>query len=136
MTLVLKKTDYALMLAHARRCLPEEACGLIAGRRAEDGKRVEKVYLTANGDRSREHFSIDPQEQLGAVKDMRARGLVPLGNFHSHPETPARPSPEDIRLARDPSASYLILSLAGPEPELKSFHLESDLIREEELILV
>jgi proteasome lid subunit RPN8/RPN11 len=136
MRVTLKKADYERMLAHARRCLPDEACGLIAGRTAEDGRSIEKVYLLANGDKSREHFSIGPAEQLGAVKDMRARGLVLLGNFHSHPETPARPSAEDIRLARDPCASYLILSLAGAEPVVKAFHLEPDLVREEELLLI
>ena len=44
---------------------------------------------------------MDPKEQLKAIKDMRANGLTPLGNWHSHPETPARPSQEDIRLAYD-----------------------------------
>ena len=86
-----------------------------------DCKTVEKVYLLANPDRSPEHFSIDPKEQLAAVKDMRALGLAPLGNFHSHPSTPARPSAEDIRLAHDPKASYLILSLAEESPVMKAF---------------
>jgi proteasome lid subunit RPN8/RPN11 len=56
---------------------------------------------------------------------------VPLGNFHSHPETPARPSEEDIRLSYDPTASYLILSLMHPEPELKAFHVASGQVQME-----
>jgi len=52
---------------------------------------------------------------------MRANGFVPLGNFHSHPATPARLSEEDIRLAYDSKASYLILSLAEESPVLKAF---------------
>jgi proteasome lid subunit RPN8/RPN11 len=52
---------------------------------------------------------------------MRAYGLEPLGNFHSHPATPARPSAEDIKLAYDPRASYLIISLAAETPVLKAF---------------
>ena len=62
---------------------------------------VKKVYLLTNMDESNEHFSMDPKEQLAAVKDMRKNGCVPLGNFHSHPESPSRPSEEDKRLAYD-----------------------------------
>jgi proteasome lid subunit RPN8/RPN11 len=133
MRLILKKDDYVRMLDHALACLPQEACGLLGGR-VEDGvKMVEKIYLLSNQDQSREHFSISPREQLEAVKDMRAGGLIPLGNFHSHPETPARPSEEDIKMAYDPAASYLILSLAGDAPELKNFHIEQSggMVRED-----
>ena len=67
---------------------------------------------------------MSPAEQLAAVKDMRQNGWRPLGNWHSHPETPSRPSTEDKRLAYDSRASYLILSLAGPYPVLNAFHIE------------
>ncbi|MCL1932053.1 MAG: M67 family metallopeptidase [Treponema sp.] len=121
MTIRLKHSDFEAIVAHARACLPNEACGLIAGNSVNDIKTIEKVYLLSNPDNNPEHFSIDPKEQLAAVKDMRANGIVPLGNFHSHPATPARPSEEDIRLSYDPKASYLILSLAEETPVLKAF---------------
>ncbi|MDR1813089.1 MAG: M67 family metallopeptidase [Candidatus Fibromonas sp.] len=120
-TVRLKQSDYEAMVAHAQSSLPNEACGLLAGKADGDVKIVEKVYLLSNPDNSPEHFSIDPKEQLAAVKDMRANGFAPLGNFHSHPSTPARPSQEDIRLSYDPKASYLILSLAEKNPVLKAF---------------
>ena len=111
----LNKSDFEKMLAHARKELPDEACGLIAG----------EINGTDNIDHSNEHFSLDPKEQLAAVKDMRANGLVPLGNWHSHPESPSRPSEEDKRLAYDSKASYMILSLMDREnPVLNSFHIE------------
>lgn len=99
----LKKADYEKILAHAKSCVPEEACGLIAGTKEGEDKVVEKVYLLTNIDHSNEHFTLDPKEQLAAVKDMRANGLIPLGNWHSHPESPSRPSEEDKRLAYDSS---------------------------------
>ena len=78
-------------------------------------------------DHTNEHFSMDPKEQLAAVKDMRANGLVPLGNWHSHPESPSRPSEEDKRLAYDPSVNYLILSLMDPENlVLKAFDIDRE----------
>ena len=129
----LNKADFEKMLAHATRELPDEACGLIAGEVQETDKIVRKVYLLTNIDHSNEHFSLDPKEQLAAVKDMRANGLVPLGNWHSHPSSPSRPSVEDIRLAFDSKASYLILSLMAEYPVLNSFHVESGVWEKEDL---
>ena len=102
----LKKSDFEKMLRHAESELPNEACGLIAGTVDGDNKDVREVYLLTNIDKSNEHFSLDPKEQLAAIKDMRSKGLVPLGNWHSHPESPSRPSEEDKRLAFDSKASY------------------------------
>lgn len=125
--LLLKQKDYNKILEHGIKGLPNEACGLIAGTIEKDTKIVEKVYLLTNLDASREHFTMDPKEQLEAIKDARAHGFVLLGNFHSHPETPSRPSKEDIRLAYDSNSEYLILSLMEKEnPVLKAFHIDKE----------
>jgi proteasome lid subunit RPN8/RPN11 len=76
---------------------------------------------------------MDPKEQLAAIKDMRANGLKPLGNWHSHPESPSRPSEEDKKLAYDPKASYMILSLMAQNPVLNSFHIEDGVVEKEDL---
>lgn len=132
----LSKEDYEKILAHAEAELPDEACGLIAGTADADGKVIRKVYLLTNIDHSNEHFSMDPKEQLAAVKDMRANGLRPLGNWHSHPESPSRPSEEDKRLAYDKNASYMILSLMDREhPVLNSFHIEGTAAEREDLTI-
>lgn len=134
--ITLSRKDYEKMLAHAVSELPNEACGLIAGTRQGADKQIKKVYLLTNTDHSNEHFSLDPKEQLAAVKDMRANGLVPLGNWHSHPESPSRPSDEDKRLAFDSTASYLILSLMDRDaPVLNSFHVENNEATREELVI-
>ena len=123
----LSKADYEKIIVHAKEHLPEEACGLIAGTKEGDVKKIEKVYLLTNIDHTNEHFSMDPKEQLAAFKDMRANGYTPLGNWHSHPESPARPSEEDKRLAYDPTVNYLILSLMNPEePVIKAFDIDKD----------
>lgn len=100
-------------------------------------RKVEKVYYLTNTDASPEHFSMDLAEQLAAVRDMRKQGYVLLGNFHSHPETPSRPSEEDKRLAHDPRISYLILSLANHEkPVLKAFNIaDHRFVSEEEIVV-
>ncbi|WP_290742741.1 M67 family metallopeptidase [Fibrobacter sp. UBA4309] len=134
--ITLPKSEYEKILAHAKKNLPEEACGLIAGRIEGSDKHIEKVYLLTNIDHSNEHFSLDPKEQLAAIKDMRQNGLIPLGNWHSHPESPSRPSEEDKRLAYDSRASYLILSLQDREnPVLNSFHIEGSDATNEGLVI-
>lgn len=132
----LKREDYEKIVVYAKTKLPEEACGLIAGHTDGEEKKIEKVYLLTNIDHSKEHFSLDPKEQLAAIKDMRANGLKPLGNWHSHPETPSRLSEEDKRLAYDSQASYLILSLMQSEnPVLNSFHIQDMISKNEELMI-
>ncbi|MDF2934824.1 MAG: Mov34/MPN/PAD family protein [Paenibacillaceae bacterium] len=133
----MKKNQYDHILSHCLSGLPNEACGLLGGTVHGDEKTVEHVYLLTNTDQSPEHFSMEPKEQFAAIKDMRSKGLVLLGNFHSHPATPSRPSREDIRLAHDPVASYLILSLADrSQPVLKSFRIQNGDSAEEELVIL
>ena len=135
--ITITKSDYEKILAHAKSELPNEACGLIAGEVTDSGKVIRKVYLLTNIDHSNEHFSLDPKEQLAAIKDMRVNGLSPLGNWHSHPESPSRPSEEDKRLAYDSKASYLILSLMDSEnPVLNSFKISGDTAENEGLEIV
>ncbi len=99
--------------------LPNEACGYLAGKEGV----ITKCYQLSNIDQSPEHFSFDPEEQFNTVKSTRLNDLEIIANFHSHPETPARPSVEDIRLAFDPNIFYGIISLAEPEEVLKFFSI-------------
>ncbi|MGN0482189.1 MAG: M67 family metallopeptidase [Lachnospiraceae bacterium] len=134
--IVLKKDDYQKILDHAKAELPNEACGLIGGKIEGENQIITDIYLLTNIDHSPEHFSMDPKEQLEAVKDIRAKGNVLLGNFHSHPETPSRPSEEDIRLSFDSKAHYLILSLMEENnPVLNSFHVEKGVVTKENLVI-
>jgi len=141
MKIIIKRSDFIRITEYAMSQRPDEACGLIGGLDREDGVReIRKVYLLTNMDHTNEHFSIDPREQLASIKDMRAEGICPIGNWHSHPETPSRPSEEDKRLANDSRASYLILSLAAKDPVLNAFHVEGPPdarnVRKEELIIL
>lgn len=133
--MILPREHRDAMIAHARAGLPQEACGLFAGEIGEDGVRsVRAVYCLANTDKSERHFSMSPEEQFRAVKDMRGKGFVLLGNFHSHPQTPARPSEEDIRLAFDSSLSYVIISLKDGQPVVKSFLIKGGAASEEPVV--
>jgi proteasome lid subunit RPN8/RPN11 len=121
------------MAEYARQHLPKESCGLIAGTTDDRGRHISRIYFLDNIDDAEDHFTLDPRDQLNAIKDMRARGLSPLGNWHSHPESPSRPSEEDILLAHDPNASYLIISFMSDAPVLNSFHIEDGAVTKEDL---
>lgn len=122
----LRHADYEAMIVHARQQAPVEDCGLIGGTIQDGVKTIEKVFYLTNTDHSPEHFALDPQEQFAVVRELRSKGWSLLGNWHSHPASPSRPSEEDKRLAFDSSASYLILSLAADEPVLNSFQVTKD----------
>ena len=123
MTLTIDKPVYDQMLLAARALAPIEACGLCGGR---DG-RVSRFIELTNADAAAEHYRMLPAEQFAAVRSLRAEGLRLLAVWHSHPASPARLSPEDLRLAYTPDVVYLILSLAQPlEPDLKGFSIHED----------
>jgi [CysO sulfur-carrier protein]-S-L-cysteine hydrolase len=124
---------YDDLIEHAGNGMPLEVCGILGG--ADD--TVSVAYPMTNTDASNEHFMMDPREQFRVVKDLRAKGLAMLAIYHSHPETPARPSEEDIRLALTPGVSYLILSLVDPQqPDLKSFLIEGPTVIPEEVVII
>lgn len=126
------KAVMAGMVRHAVKAAPVEACGYLG----EPDGVASKQYRMRNTDDSGEHFSLDPREQFDVVRAMRTEGQRLRAVYHSHPATPARPSQEDIRLAFDPSLSYVIVSLAEGTTEVKSFRIVEGGVEEEEIEVV
>jgi proteasome lid subunit RPN8/RPN11 len=58
------------IIAQAKNELPNEACGLLVG----SDNEVVKQYPLTNIDHSNEHFSFDPREQFGVLKEARSQG--------------------------------------------------------------
>lgn len=130
--LKLPKAIHDDIIAHAREGFPLEVCGILGG---NDGA-VSEIFRMTNTDESNEHFMMKPKEQFAVVKALRGKGLAMAAIYHSHPESPARPSEEDIRLALTPGVSYVIVSLMAPEtPVLKSFRIEKGVVAPEEIEL-
>jgi len=114
------KEIFEQMLKQAVTASPVESCGILAG---TDGN-VSKIYMMTNIDNSSEHFTMEPQEQFKVIKDIRSAGLEMLAIYHSHPNSPARPSEEDIRMALTPDVVYIILSIMSIEvPVIKGFRI-------------
>lgn len=123
------------IVEQAKKDAPVESCGYALGIVGEDGKKtITYNYTLTNIDHAVEHFSLDPKEQFAAIKYARTHGLAVIGGWHSHPASPSRPSEEDKRLAFDPNALYLILSLSPDvsgqpfvpdgEPVLNAFRIK------------
>lgn len=112
---------YEDIIEQARTEAPVEACGILAGREG----MAEKIYKMANAENRTDYFMMAPEQQFAVIKDIRANSLDMLAIYHSHPETPARPSDEDIKMALTPNVVYVILSLAGNNgPVIKGFEIE------------
>jgi proteasome lid subunit RPN8/RPN11 len=124
---------HADMIAHAKAGFPLEVCGILGG----INDTVSVNYRMTNTDASNEHFMMDPKEQFAVVKDLRTKGLTMLAVYHSHPETPARPSVEDIRLALTPGVSHIIISLADSQKvDVKSFKIDQDKVEPETIEII
>jgi proteasome lid subunit RPN8/RPN11 len=106
--------------------LPEEACGLVAGRY----ELVCQVYPVTNVLHSPVEFSMHPQEQLDAFQKIEAQELTLLGIYHSHPQGPPGPSPSDIARAYYPGAVQLVWYLSEQGWSCRGFAIQADKIRE------
>ncbi|MDO8302583.1 MAG: M67 family metallopeptidase [Sedimentisphaerales bacterium] len=133
MALKLSQAIYEQMVEQARREAPIEACGMLAGKNSV----VARHFAMTNSDQSSDHFMMEPKEQFGVIKQIRAEGLDFLGVYHSHPASPARPSQEDIRLALTGGIAYVIVSLLdNSKPVIKAFNIENGNVSETNIQIV
>ena len=130
--LKIKKDVYNNMITHAKEGFPLEVCGYLG---EKDGI-VSRIRKMMNTDESNEHFAFDPAEQFEAIKEFRKDDYKAVVVYHSHPETPSRPSHEDIRLAYDQDVSYIIVSLADSTAVVKSFIIKNSNVTPEEIEIV
>ncbi|HET7092339.1 MAG TPA: M67 family metallopeptidase [Thermomicrobiales bacterium] len=115
------------IVAHARRDAPRECCGVIGGREG----RVGTLHQLTNLDQGTDFYRIDDAELFRVYQQIDEDGGEIVAIYHSHPVSPAYPSPTDVRLAAWPDAHYLICSLADPDrPDLRAFRIVDGQIRE------
>ena len=108
------------LVAHAREDMPNECCGLIAGR---DGAAT-RVIRTANTDASPFMYVMDPMEQMRLMEEIEDSGEDLLAIYHSHTRSAAYPSRTDVDLAFFPDPLYVIVSLADRDaPDIRAFRI-------------
>jgi proteasome lid subunit RPN8/RPN11 len=122
----LRREHLTEMFAHARESYPAECCGLVGGRQDSSGS----IYRVRNVARDETvAYEAAPEDLFAAQREMRQRDEQLMAIYHSHPRAAdPEPSETDVRLAYYPSATYLIIGLAGSEPSLRAFRIfEGDL---------
>jgi proteasome lid subunit RPN8/RPN11 len=118
------------IVEHARRDAPNECCGLIGVR---DGTAV-SVHPTENVAASPFRFEIDGRTLFRLTEQLEEEGLMPGAIYHSHTRSDPYPSQTDLNFAALwPGWEWLIVGLAGEEPELRHFRIDSGAVVEEAL---
>ena len=125
----ISKAHWDEMVSHAREEAPNECCGYLRAA----GDRVEEIVRSENLRASPYGYELDAKSLL-AANDLDEDGFQ-VGIYHSHPRSAPTPSQTDINLAHYPHWTYLIVSLAGDEPEVRAWRIEDGRVDEEELAL-
>ena len=114
------------IIAHARDGLPNEACGILAGR---DG-RVEQFFPAESDEPSAYYYRIEARDQIRIMNAIDDAGLDLVGIYHSHTSSPAYPSRTDAEQAFWPDAVYVIVSLAEPAADVRGYRMKDMAITE------
>jgi [CysO sulfur-carrier protein]-S-L-cysteine hydrolase len=119
------------MIAHAREEAPNECCGMIA---SEDGHAV-TVYRAVNAAASPLRYEIDGRDQYRIQTAIDDAGLNLGAIYHSHTRSDPIPSQTDINLAFHPDAMYVIVGLAGDEPDVRAYTIRGGRVAPAELLV-
>ena len=123
----IRRSAMEAVVAHARRDAPLECCGLLIG----TAGAIEEAIPAVNLRHSEAVYLIDPAAHFCAIRRARREGRLVLGAYHSHPRSPAVPSPTDVEEAHDPGLVHVIVSLAdGGAPDVRAYRLEGHGVEE------
>ncbi len=109
---------------HGQEAYPHECCGALIGR---DRVVTEALALPNSTDEGpRRRFLVRPVDYLAAERRATALDAELLGFYHSHPDSPARPSRYDLDHAW-PAFAYVIVAVEQATPRaLTSWRLRED----------
>ncbi|WP_372523858.1 Mov34/MPN/PAD-1 family protein [Sulfuricaulis sp.] len=118
----------------AQKTPEEEICGFIS----RDQRGFKKCYPVVNvADDKKHFFSLDPKEQIDAMRSMREHGEELGAIYHSHPDSPPQPSLTDIERHEYPGVLYLIISLGAKGGlEMRGFDIHGREVREVAIALL
>ena len=122
------------VIAHAREALPNECCGLLAGR-VEDGVGVVTTRFTiANDLASPTAYHTNARDLFAAFRAMRADGTDVLAVYHSHPTSDPVPSRRDVaENTYGETVTHLIVGLTKEKPDVRAWWLTEAGYREAEI---
>jgi [CysO sulfur-carrier protein]-S-L-cysteine hydrolase len=123
------------IVAHARAEYDAECCGMVAYAPGGDGSEAPPqavhVHRATNVFASRKRFEIDGKELLHTLEDFEDKGWELGAIYHSHTHTAPYPSQTDINFAANwPGLEWVIVGLAGEEPEVRCYMIDGPEVRE------
>jgi proteasome lid subunit RPN8/RPN11 len=131
--LIIPKPIVAGIVARARAALPNECCGLLAGRMDRETGTVAEAFPVENEAASPTEFRTSARDLFAAFRSMRDRGLELLAIYHSHPASEPIPSRRDLEQnTYGETAVHLIVGLGGAEPDIRAWWLGEGSFREAE----
>jgi proteasome lid subunit RPN8/RPN11 len=98
--------------AHVEANLPNEACGLIAGKTNPEtlSWEAQQVFIIENILHSPLRYRMDGHGQLAVFEWIDQAETELIGIFHSHPSGPEYPSETDLKESHYPEVVSLICS--------------------------
>jgi proteasome lid subunit RPN8/RPN11 len=119
------------LVAHGREEYDAECCGMIAYDRADGESRGVRVHRARNVFASSKRFEIDGKELLRTLDEFEREGWELGAIYHSHTHTEPYPSQTDINFAANwPGLEWVIVGLAGEQPQVRSFLIDGAQVRE------
>ncbi len=120
---------------HLEATWPNEGGGFLLGQVDAEGARISESIAVENVFEAAEQhhrYAMTPQDWMRLEDEADARGLVLLGYYHSHPDSPAIPSDYDREHAL-PNFIYLITRVqGGAAQEMFTWRLSADRSRFDE----
>lgn len=107
------------LVEQAREEAPNECCGMIE---SDDGAAV-AVHPARNALASPLRYEIASNDLYRIQEAIEDAGHDLGAIYHSHTRSAPYPSQTDINLALYPDALYLIVGVAGVEPEVRAFRI-------------
>ena len=131
MRMKISRELYDQMIAHARAEAPNECCGMVAAK----GDQAVRVFPAENAASSPLRYEIDGAEQYRIQMAIDDADLDLGAIYHSHTRTEPYPSQTDINLAFYPDAVYVIVGLAGDQPDVRAYEIREGRVQETELVV-
>jgi proteasome lid subunit RPN8/RPN11 len=130
---------YDEIVSHALAEAPNECCGIVA---SVDGEAM-AVFAARNAAASPLRYEMHGGDQIRIQEEIDARRWDYGAIYHSHTRSAPYPSQTDINMAFRPGVGplwpgslYIIVGVAGEEPVVRAFRIESQTPEEVALSVV
>jgi len=135
--LLLPRQIYEEMVAQAKAELPNECCGLLAGRTEAEGiARVLRRYPLVNALASPTRYESEAHGLLHAHVDARRNATEFLAVYHSHPTSPPIPSRTDLAANYWEGVIHFIISLEKEPADMQGWWLSAENYQRAEWVIV